>query len=165
MDLPQLIENLADPAGYPYPVSDVRVRQTHISAVFLAGPYVYKVKKPVKLDFLDFSTLEMRFQFCEEEVRLNRRLAPHVYLGVVPVALTRKGVKFEFEGEGEGEIVEWAVKMQRLPDEATFQDRLRRGELSMELVRRAFARRIALFSILKLRTSERIAAFGQRTRS
>jgi aminoglycoside phosphotransferase family enzyme len=75
---PRLIEALSKPAAYSYPVGAVEVRQTHISAVFLAGPYVYKVKKPVNLGFLDFSSLERRRHFCEEEVRLNRRLAPHV---------------------------------------------------------------------------------------
>ena len=67
------------------PVADVRVIQTHISAVFLAGPFAYKVKKPVNPGFLDFSTLDKRHHFCQEEVRLNRRLAPDVYLGVAAV--------------------------------------------------------------------------------
>ena len=67
----------------------VEVHQTHISVVFLAGPFAYKIKKPVNLGFVDFSTLEKRQHFCEEEVRLNRRLAPHVYLGVVPVTAHR----------------------------------------------------------------------------
>ena len=102
MDLTGLIEALSTPTAYPYPVEAVEVRQTHISAVFLAGPNVYKVKKPVKLGFLDFSTLEKRLHFCEEEVRLNRRLAPQVYLGVVPVVRTGDRVQFE----GEGEVVE-----------------------------------------------------------
>ena len=91
MDLAQLIEALSDPAAYPDPVGEVEVRQTHISAVFLAGPHVYKVKKPVELGFLDFSTLAKRRHFCEEEVRLNRRLAPEVYLGVVPVTRDDQG--------------------------------------------------------------------------
>ena len=65
------------------------MRQTHISVVFLAGPYVYKVKKPVDLGFLDFGTLARRRHYCEEEVRLNRRLAPEVYVGVVPVTRGR----------------------------------------------------------------------------
>ena len=140
MELPQLIEALSDPAAYPYPVETVEVRQTHISAVFLAGPFVYKVKKPVNPGFLDFSTLEKRRHFCEEEVRLNRRLAPQVYRGVVSVVQTAKGVRVE----GEGEAIEWAVKMQRLPDVATLQERLRRGEVGVELVE-ALARRIAAF--------------------
>src|SRR5271169_361457 len=110
MDLACLIEALSVPAAYPYSVSAVEVRQTHISAVFLVGPYAYKVKKPVNPGFLDFSTLEKRRHFCEEEVRLNRRLAPEVYLGVVPVNRTGLGVKME----GQGEAVEWAVKMKRL---------------------------------------------------
>jgi aminoglycoside phosphotransferase family enzyme len=155
MDLLPLIEALSEPAAYPYPVEAVEVRQTHISAVFLAGPFVYKVKKPVNLDFLDFSTLEKRFHFCEEEVRLNRRLAPKVYLGVVPVVWTAKGLQFE----GDGEVIEWAVKMQRLPDEATLLERVRRGEVGIELVE-ALARRIASFH-KGAETNERVAAFGR----
>ncbi|MCH8333887.1 hypothetical protein IIC65_08135 [Candidatus Sumerlaeota bacterium] len=63
------------------------MHQTHISAVFLAGPYAYKIKKPLDLGFLDFTTLERRRHFCSEEVRLNRRLEPGVYLGTVPVSI------------------------------------------------------------------------------
>ena len=75
MDLADLIRALADPAAYPHPAESVEVRQTHISAVFLVGEFVYKVKKPVRLGFLDVSTLDRRHHFCAEEVRLNRRLA------------------------------------------------------------------------------------------
>ena len=71
------------------PVETVEVHQTHISVVFLAGSFAYKIKKPVDLGFIDYSTLERRRHFCEEEVRLNRRLAAEVYLGVVP--MTREG--------------------------------------------------------------------------
>jgi uncharacterized protein len=155
MDLPCLIEALSVPAAYPYPVGAVEVRQTHISAVFLAGPYAYKVKKPVNPGFLNFSTLKKRRHFCEEEVRLNRRLAPHVYLGVVPVV--RNGKRLQFEDEGE--VVEWAVKMQRLPDEATLQERLGRGEVGVELVE-SLARRIASFH-RGAEANELIAAFGR----
>ncbi len=155
MDLAHVIETLSAPAAYPYPVETVDVRQTHISAVFLAGNCVYKIKKPVKLDFLDFSTLEKRRHACAEEVRLNRRLAPEVYLGVVPVARTDDGLEFE----GAGEVVEWAVKMQRLPDEATIQQRLGRGEVTAELID-SLARRIASFH-RTADTNERIAGFGR----
>src|SRR5579875_243626 len=104
MDLAELIEALSSPAVYPQPVEKVEVRQTHISVVFLAGVHVYKIKKPVNPGFLDFSTLEKRLHFCREEVRLNRRLAPDVYLAVVPVARTADGLKWEAEGEA----IEWA---------------------------------------------------------
>ncbi len=140
MELDSLIEALCDPAAYPYAVPAVEVRHTHISVVFLAGPYVYKIKKPVELGFLDFSTLEKRRHFCEEEVRLNIRLAPQVYLGVVPIA--RHGVTLKVEGAGE--VVEWAVKMERLPDDATLENRLDRGEVGREVVE-ALADRIASF--------------------
>src|SRR5262245_59114834 len=120
MELARLMAALGDPAAYPFAVATVEVRQTHISVVFLAGSLAYKVKKPVEFSFLDFSTLAKRRHFCEEEVRLNRRLAPDVYLGVVPVALTDAGPRLE----GEGEVIEWAVKMRRLPDEATLDEQL-----------------------------------------
>ena len=87
MELPRLIAALADPAAYPRSaaVDGVEVHQTHISVVFLAGRHVYKIKKPVVLGFLDYGILEQRRRCCEQEVRLNRRLAPSVYLGVVAV--------------------------------------------------------------------------------
>jgi aminoglycoside phosphotransferase family enzyme/predicted kinase len=155
MELSYLIENLATPAAYPYPVSTVEVRQTHISAVFLAGEYVYKLKKPVAPGFLDFATLDKRLHFCTEEVRLNRRLAPDVYLGVVPVVQTPAGLRFE----GTGEAIEWAVKMRRLPEESTLLQLLRRGEVSTELVE-TLATRISVFH-REAETSERIAACGR----
>src|SRR5437660_775641 len=129
MKLPRLLEALSSPDAYKDPVTAVEVRQTHISAVFLAGLYAYKIKKPVLFDFLDFSTLEKRHHFCAEEVRLNRRLAPDVYLGVVPV--TAAGQRLQVEGVGE--VVEWAVKMRRLPEEATLRERVRRGEVGVDL--------------------------------
>jgi aminoglycoside phosphotransferase family enzyme/predicted kinase len=155
MELSQLIEALSDPTAYPYPVKAVEVRQTHISAVFLAGPYAYKVKKPVNPGFLDFSTLEKRRHFCDEEVRLNRRLAPQVYLGVVSVVTATTGAQFE----GEGKVVEWAVKMRRLPDDATLQERLRRGAVGPDLAE-ALGERVASFH-RRAETGERIASFGR----
>ena len=81
MELFRLIAALSDPASYPDAVDTVEFRQTHISVVFLAGPYAYMVKKPLNMGFLDYSTLERRRHFCDQEVSLNRRLAPTVYLG------------------------------------------------------------------------------------
>jgi aminoglycoside phosphotransferase family enzyme/predicted kinase len=136
-----LIEALAKPAAYPHPVNDIQVRQTHISIVFLAGAYAYKIKKPVTFGFVDFSTLERRRHFCDEEVRLNRRLAPDVYLDVVPVT---RDVSSSLHVGGLAEVVEWAVKMRRLPEEATFHERLQRDDVDAGLVER-FARRLADF--------------------
>jgi aminoglycoside phosphotransferase family enzyme/predicted kinase len=155
MQLLHLIEALSDPAAYPGPVGEVEVRQTHISAVFLVGPHVYKVKKPVELGFLDFGTLAQRRHYCEAEVRLNRRLAPEVYLGVVPVTRDGEGLRME----GDGAVVEWAVKMQRLPDEATLQSRLQRGEVGIELME-ALAHKIASFHAIA-ESGPHIAAFGR----
>ncbi len=155
MELPRLIEALSDPAAYPYSVRSVKVRQTHISAVFLAGPRAYKVKKPVNLGFLDFTTLAKRRHFCAEEVRLNRRLAPDVYLGVVPVTRAGDGLQVE----GAGEVVEWAVKMQRLPDEATLERRLERGVVAVPHLE-ALARTVAGFHA-RAEAGKHVAAFGR----
>jgi len=136
-----LIRQLSEPRAYSDPAAAVEFRQTHISLVFLVGPYVYKVKKPVQLPFLDFSTLDRRRHFCEEEVRLNRRLAPLVYLDVVPIRQTAEGLQVEGQT---GPVVEWAVKMQRLPDDATFEARLLRNALTADQIL-GLAQRIAAF--------------------
>jgi aminoglycoside phosphotransferase family enzyme/predicted kinase len=155
MELARLIEALSEAIAYPHPVEAVEVRHTHISVVFLAGPFAYKVKKPVNLGFLDFSTLARRRHFCEEEVSLNRRLAPEVYLGIVPISRTGLGVQME----GRGELVEWAVKMKRLPEEATLEKRLQRGHVEFGLLK-ALARKVASFHA-RAETGERISAFGR----
>ncbi|MFL5242236.1 MAG: AAA family ATPase [Gemmataceae bacterium] len=155
MELSQLIKALSDPACYPYAPEQTEVRQTHISVVFLAGSFVYKVKKPVDLGFLDFSTLDKRHHFCVEEVRLNRRLAPTVYLGVVPIIKSGNGLCFE----GQGEAIEWAVKMKRLPDSATLYESIRRNDVSISQVK-SLARRIASFH-KQANRSAAISAFGQ----
>ncbi len=155
MELERLIRSLSQPAAYPVPVAEVDTRQTHISVVFLTDEHAYKIKKPVNLGFLDFSTLALRRHFCEEEVRLNARLAREVYLGVVPVVDAGGQLKFEAAGEP----IEWAVKMKRLPDEAMLESRLARGEVSSELIE-CVARRIAAFHA-RAETNERIASFGR----
>ena len=126
MDWPDLITQLANPAAFPCAPRTVEVRHTHISVVYMTDEFVYKVKKPVDFGFLNFLTLEDRLKYCEAEVKLNSRLAPGVYLGVVPITFGRDGPRFE----GEGLPVEWAVKMRRLPDDATLAARLAKGELS-----------------------------------
>jgi hypothetical protein len=155
MEISALMTALTDPRAYPCPVTAVEVRQTHISAVFLSGPYVYKVKKPVALSFLDFSTLEQRRHFCDEEVRLNRRLAPDVYLGVVPVTIESGRVSFE----GAGETIDWAVKMRRLPESATLEQRVLRDEIDKAQLR-PLAERLAEFHATAARSAH-ISEFGR----
>ncbi len=104
---PPFIQSLLDPRCYPHPVSRIRLHETHISWVLLTGEYVYKIKKPVKFSFLDFSTLENRHWYCQEELRLNTRLAPELYLGVVPLT----GTPIDPGVGGDGKAFEYAVKM------------------------------------------------------
>lgn len=155
MELPELIAALADPGAYPVPVERVETHQTHISVIVFAGDVVYKIKKPVNPGFLDFTTLDKRLHDCQEEVRLNRRLAPDVYLGVVPIVRAGTGVKVE----GAGEAVEWAVKMRRLPAEATLLKCVQDGRATAAMMEQAAAR-IAAFH-RDAERNEHIAASGR----
>lgn len=115
MSLPPLIAAMLRPEFYPHHPDTVQLVQTHISFVLLAGPEVYKVKKAVRFPFLDFSTLERRRHFCHEEVRLNRRLAPEVYRGVV--ALCADATGYRIGPSDDPAAVDYAVHMQRLPED------------------------------------------------
>ena len=109
-----LVAGLQRPAAYPHPVSTpVRVAETHISWVLLTGEYAYKVKKPVRLSFLDYSTLERRRALCEDEVRLNRRFAPALYLGVAAIGGTPEAPQVD----GAGPPIEYAVRMRQFRPE------------------------------------------------
>ena len=103
------VQGLKNPECYPHPVDQVRLVETHISWVVLTGFYAYKIKKPVKYPFVDFSTLGKRRWFCEEEVRLNRRLAPEVYQGIVPIT----GSPSNPHIDGHEAPFEFAVKMKQ----------------------------------------------------
>jgi len=116
---------------YPHPVQSLELCETHISMVFLTGDVVYKVKKPVDMGFLDFSTLEKRRYFCEQETKLNRRLTHNIYLGVV--AITRKDGHYHFQGSGKP--VEYAVKMRQLRKKASMVNILENDRLSPTAVR------------------------------
>lgn len=126
-------ERLLDPACYPHPVGEVRLVETHISWVLLTGTYAYKVKKPVSLPFLDFSSAAARLRFCEEELRVNRRLAPELYLAVVPITGDQGGPHID----GDGEPFEHAVKMLEFDESEQLDRRLARGELDPAAVREA----------------------------
>lgn len=134
------IMSLLQPAAYPDPAPDVRLIQTHVSWIFLAGKFVYKIKKPVNFGFLDFSTLDRRRFYCQEELRLNRHLCPDIYLDVVKVRETPGGAAFH----GDGVVLDYAVKMMRLP-EARMADRLLAdGELNEADVK-GIAMKVAAF--------------------
>jgi len=139
MDDTTLTTALTQPAAYPHPTGDIAVIETHISRIFLAGDFAYKVRKPVKFDFVDFSTPQARREDCETEVRLNRRFAPALYLGVVPVAPDRSGA---LRMEGDGAPVEYAVKMRRFPQDALLSEMIGAQRLTPAHID-ALARRIA----------------------
>src|SRR6187455_2612816 len=120
----RLPEALTNPRCYPHLVDCVTVIETHISWVLLTGDFAYKIKKPVNLGFLDFTTLESRRRYCEEELRLNRRLAPELYLEVVAITGTPQRPLIG----GSGPAIEYAVKMKEFPQSALLDNALASGE-------------------------------------
>ncbi len=136
--LPPHVTAMLCPEFYPHRPTHVALVQTHISYVFLAGDEVYKVKKPISFSFLDFSTLSLRRHFCHEEVRLNRRLAPDLYRGVVAVCRTAKG--YRLGREEDSSAVEYAVNMRRLPADRMLTELLDRNEVRRELMATIAAR-------------------------
>jgi len=150
----EILRSLSRPAAYPHPVDGVRVVQTHVSVVFLAGPYAYKVKKPVQYDFLDAHLLEQRAEMCRQEVALNRRLSPDLYLGVVPI--TRRAG--ELVVGGSGEAVEYAVHMRRLPEDRMMDRMLGSGALTRAMVEQVAEVLVPFHASAD--AGPRVAAFG-----
>ena len=138
--LPAYVRGLLEPTAYPVVPGEVTLVQTHISYVFLAGDVVYKTKKPVDFGFIEQLTVERRHAFCDAEVRLNRRLAPDVYLDVVPVVERADGTFAIDVPQSTGEVVEWAVKMRRLPDDATLDQLLNARREPPDILERLVAK-------------------------
>lgn len=125
-----LIQALLSPAAYPHPVTHIELIETHISWVLLTGQYAYKIKKNVQFDFLDFSTLDKRHFYCQEELRFNSRFAPGLYLQVVPIT----GSSQHPQINGNGEIIEYAVQMQQFDGSKLLSHVADRGELSTAII-------------------------------
>ena len=150
-----LVEVLLKPEIYPHHPQKVELVQTQMSFLFLTGDYVYKVKKPVDLGFLDYTTLEKRRFFCQQEIELNRRLCPDAYLEVVPI-VSRRG---QIHLGGEGEATEYAVKMRQLPADRMLDKLLPLGLVTGEMVARV-AEKLAAFHYAAV-TSPEISAYGK----
>jgi aminoglycoside phosphotransferase family enzyme/predicted kinase len=155
MEFSSLVAALQNPKIYPERPANVELVQTHVSAIFFAGEHVYKVKKPVNFGFLDFTTLEKRKYYCQQEVDLNRRLAKEVYLGVVEI---RSHQGLLVIGEGQGEVIEYAVKMKRLPLDCMMDQWLTREAITPAVAEK-IAAKIAGFHA-QAATSPEISKFG-----
>jgi len=153
-DFAQIMRLLQEPDAYPHPVETVQLVQTHISCVFLTGEYVYKIKKPVDFGFLDYSTLSKRHLWCTQELLLNRRLCPDLYVDVLPITLEDGRLQIG----GHGTPLEWAVRMKQLDEKEMLPQRLRAGALTVEEVQR-LADRLAAFH-LSASGGDAIRAYG-----
>ena len=119
------IQELCRAQAFDHPTGDFTVRETHISWVILCGDFAYKIKKPVNFGFLDFSTLQQREHFCREELRLNRRFSPELYLDVIPVTGGDDGLMMG----GHGNPIDYAVKMRRFDESQLLDNIAARGDL------------------------------------
>jgi len=135
-----LIQSIQNPALFPHKIKYFKIIETHISWVLLTGIYAYKIKKPLNLGFLDFSSLEKRRYFCHEEIRLNSRLAPDIYLDVVAI----RGTEDKPNLGHEGSAIEYAVKMRQFEPDQTFDQLLVRAQLTSEHIQQT-AKAIAAF--------------------
>ncbi len=152
--MPPLVQALLQPGIYPGSPRKVELVQTQMSLVFLTGDYVYKVKKPVNLGYLDYSTLEKRRFFCQEEMKLNRRFGPEVYLGVIPITQSQGRISLD----GDGEVIEYAVRMRQLPLDRMMDVLLKKGQVTEEMIR-AVARKVVGFH-QRAETSPQIGSYG-----
>ena len=128
-----ILRSLLKPETFGKEVKKVRLIQTHTSWVFLTGKYAYKIKKPVFFGFLDYTTLDARKFFCEEELRLNRRLSPEIYLAVVPIierTMKSDRVTEKINLGGKGKVIDYAVKMKELPQEDLMTELLKQDNIS-----------------------------------
>jgi len=153
--LETMIADLLKPEALPDPTKRVLLVQTHISLVFVADKFVYKVKKPVNFGFLDFTSFEKRAFYCQQELDLNRRLAKDIYLSVLPIRFD--GNKYSMRSR-KGEIVEHAVKMKRISEQRLMKSLYERGALTENHLLR-LARTLARFHTHALRSAE-IDGFG-----
>lgn len=153
---PPLIRALLQPEAYPHPTGRISLIQTHISYVFLSDEFVYKIKKPVNFGFLDYSTLIKRRFYCHREVELNSLLCDETYLGVVTIR--KVGRRFEVDGE-RGEIVEYAVKMRRLPEERMLNRLIERGKATPRMMEQV-AETLVPFHESTSQTSPAFARYG-----
>jgi len=151
---PALVQALLKPEAYPHKPSKVELAQTQMSFIFLTGDLVYKVKKPVNLGYLDYTTLEKRQFFCEQEVELNQRLSPEIYLEVVPIVSSDGKIRVG----GQGKVIDYAVKMRQLPADRMMDRLLPQDQVTADMVERV-AQKLAEFHD-KARTSPEISAFG-----
>jgi aminoglycoside phosphotransferase family enzyme len=130
-DLPPLVQALLDPKIYPHDPQKVELVQTQMSFLFLTGDYAYKVKKPIDLGYLDYTTLEKRRFFCHRELKLNRRLSPDIYLEVLPIVQHHDKIILG----NEGEAIEYTVKMVQLPPDCMMNVLLDNNQVSEGMVR------------------------------
>jgi aminoglycoside phosphotransferase family enzyme len=155
LGIPILQNALLNPEIYPDHPRAIKFIETHISLLFLTGNYVYKVKKPVDFGFLDFTSLKKRKFFCEQEVKLNRRLSPTIYLGVVRI--NKDGHQIILNGKGK--LLEVAVKMKQIPEEFLMDKLLDKKQVTFQMIEAISGKLVTFYFTAE--TNDRIKSFAK----
>ena len=151
----EIFQAMEKPEFYPHPVTRVEQKETHISKVFLTGAYVYKIKKAINLEFLDYTSLSKRKFYCHQETTLNRRLSDDIYLGVVAITW-KDGCCFL---DGPGDVVEYAVKMRQLTEQRSMVRLLRRGKMGRKTIEQLALKLAEFYG--QAPTGEKINSYGE----
>jgi uncharacterized protein len=149
ISMKHIIQDLSKPEAYPEKTKTIQIIHTHISIVFIGDEFVYKIKKPVNFGFLDFSTIEKRQYYCQQEVVLNNRFSQSIYKGVLPVTYNNN----TYTINGSGEIVDYAVKMKRLPEKDFLKNRFLNKTVTTDDIKR-ISSAIATFHTNALQTKQ-----------
>ncbi len=157
MDEKELVEIISDKSIYPEEPDTIRVIQTHISVVALIGGYVYKFKKPVDFGFLDFTTLEKRKFYCEEELRLNRRLSPDIYISLAELRKDTQTGNYSIDGKGE--LIDYCIKMKELPQDCLMNIQIGKGNIDKNTIDDIVSVLVDFYSSAD--TSREISEYGQ----
>jgi aminoglycoside phosphotransferase family enzyme/predicted kinase len=152
-----LFQAMTDPDFYPHAIQGPFQQETHISKVFLTGPYAYKIKKPVDLGFVDFTSLERRRFFCEQEVLLNKRLTDGIYLDVIPIGYDGR----QFRLGAAEKVVEYAVKMRQLPAAATMHRLLAADRIQTDDLKRLAAKLVDFHNTARQMTDPASRTYAQ----
>jgi len=150
----EVIKAMMNPKAYDEEVTSIKLIQTHHSFVFLTGKYAYKIKKPVNLGFLDFTTLEKRKETLEKEIKLNSRLCKEIYIGVLPINRLSEKIKIN----GDGKTVEYVLKMKQIPHDKLLINLIKHGNVDKSMIEK-IAKIISDFHS-KAETNEEINKFG-----
>jgi len=155
MDNENIVKFMKKPEFFGKDIKSVETIETHISYIFLTGNFAYKIKKPVNYGFLDFSTLEKRKFYCFEELKLNKRLCPEIYIEILPITKNNNLIELN----GKGKVLEYALKMKEFPQEKLMKNLLKKGKITTKEIKKI--NKILINFYITSKTTDEINRYGK----